>query len=1626
MKPARVAQLVSAALACVVAGMLAFAAPHAPHWDQGANALPGMPVSAMATVDVSAKFDDGFYDDVQRWIVEAGSAGATGASEGPPARNVMIVVDRTSADGRDPDTVASENKDTVVRALGELGASDIVKAESLSFVTATVPLARIAELAGYGSVYRIGDGEAVLHQSVGTARSTIAAETRDRTLSGGKVLAGSGVNVAILDSGIESPALNSKVEKRQHCADLSGCRAQTMSDRVPDRSKTDASHGTQVAGVLAASSGTFGGKSFPAGIATGVKIFDVIVQRTSAKSDGVFFTSMANALDWAYTNGAHVANLSYGRNECKGHGAGALIVDEAVDKGMVVVGAVGNEGKLVTNATNTFERGYGTIQGPHCSHNPIAVGGVNDRDPEGRALSNLEMYYDSSRGPTKSTAASLNGLLKPDIAAPAEDIALLKNRQNYEQTPSEGTSFAAPQVAGAAAMLLEAKPSMTPVEVKAALLLGADWQGTGKCTASMYEATDSSSYCSHARKLTTAAASDRDTTLLNHVGLGVLNVKDAIKYATTAGHVVGDHLATKTDRKVYTFSVTDATKPAKVVLSWISHPKGSIASHKLGNVTAPEIAAMQIDPPKLANLNLLVQKGTSAANTHVSASARQSVEFVHFTPEAGTYTVTVTATKMGERPTQAFALASTHALTVTHSNTAPTATARTVTVDPGSPVVVRLTGSDSQGDALSFRVTGGSKGTVSTSEQLTPSLSRVVYTPGAKFGTGDTLTVTPYDGRVTGTARTVTLVPDSPPRGATGALSSYEHITDWHEVIFHGDRVDRSLSFTPALPTTPIRHMVVEEAGVDNAVLSFRSGGASHKVAAPWGGSRQLDFASPVTVSSPRLTAAGLEDAGQSGRLTVGTSLASLSTTCPTPGAAITAPRSIKITSLDGAHIKDNTRMQSTESVADMRHAGTLASVSVSVDIEHDYRGDLKVELVAPDGTTATLHNRIGGNADDLRATYTSASAPLSKMVGKEVAGHWKLTAGDYVGYGPGTLNSWVLSMTYSATCPGPAPAAPAPPAFSDDFESGLSKWVETGHGNWRVDTSGSHYGIPLPMGKTSTNKVLHGDDCDSVCIVTMRDSVSIPKGATATLTFIKFFDSKIDAGEYLEVLGSADGGTTWTSIVKWTKGAPRSDTWTEQSYDISSYASTTGTPSKFKLRFATLESSRAEDVEVDDVVITVTRTSSSVPLPPPAPSPSPSTPPPPAPPLVTATSYSVYVANTDDREVRAYLPDGTYSGAFVAARSGGLDKPWSIDFGPDGNLYVSDLSSGKIRRYSGSTGAPMGSGSDASTNSEWVRPSARPYGIAWHGNTLYVATYNGIERFSLDGTSRGMFGDATRSATATGAAVNLPHDVEFGVDRMYVADRGNHRVAYYSASSGSYQGAASSSTSSFTTRYPYGVAWDGTSLYQSGGDAGRVNKISPSTLALTRSFSGTHIDEPLGMDAAPDGKVYVANKDTDRVAVISPAGAVSSLFASRLDDPRDVAVGPRYAAASGSGPSGAAGGQGGTNSEPELEVLVGGSPAGPVIDLTASEGRASVSLRTTDAEGDAVAFSMVVLETTMASGAAAASPPALADHGNGTATLTVDGSVAGEYLVELTATDAHGEEWDVYLVRVAPAAGTP
>ena len=63
---------------------------------------------------------------------------------------------------------------------------------------------------------------------------------------------------------------------------------------------------------------------------------------------------------------------------------------------------------------------------------------------------------------------------------------------------------------------------------------------------------------------------------------------------------------------------------------------------------------------------------------------------------------------------------------------------------------------------------------------------------------------------------------------------------------------------------------------------------------------------------------------------------------------------------------------------------GAATSVSVSVDIAHPFIGDLTVELVAPDGTARTLHDRNGDNADGIESgrTRPTLAAPGSRGTG--------------------------------------------------------------------------------------------------------------------------------------------------------------------------------------------------------------------------------------------------------------------------------------------------------------------------------------------------------------------------------------------------------------------------------------------------------------------------------------------------------------------------------------------------------------------------------------------------------------------------------------------------------------------
>ena len=95
--------------------------------------------------------------------------------------------------------------------------------------------------------------------------------------------------------------------------------------------------------------------------------------------------------------------------------------------------------------------------------------------------------------------------------------------------------------------------------------------------------------------------------------------------------------------------------------------------------------------------------------------------------------------------------------------------------------------------------------------------------------------------------------------------------------------------------------------------------------------------------------------------------------------------------------------------------SGTATSVSVAVDVTHTYIGDLKIDLVAPDGTTKTVHSRSGGGTDDINQTYTP------DFEGESIAGTWTLRINDnYAAADNGILNSWTLTINHGDSTASP------------------------------------------------------------------------------------------------------------------------------------------------------------------------------------------------------------------------------------------------------------------------------------------------------------------------------------------------------------------------------------------------------------------------------------------------------------------------------------------------------------------------------------------------------------------------------------------------------------------------------
>ena len=255
--------------------------------------------------------------------------------------------------------------------------------------------------------------------------------------------------VAVIDTGIDASHI-----------DLDGGKVIAWVDYVNGRTSPydDNGHGTHVAGIIA---GTGEGNAAYKGVAPGVALIGLKVLDSQGSGS---FSDVQAAIEWCINNkdkyNIRVINLSLGSSSSSdGTDSVSQAANAAVDAGIVVVVAAGNSGPAKY-----------TIGSPGAADKVITVGAGADVGEGGFFLASF-----SSRGPTA------DGRIKPDIVSPGYKITAPDANSGSGYVTYSGTSMATPFTAGVVALMLDANPSLTPVDVKNILAQTAiDWGPQGK------------------------------------------------------------------------------------------------------------------------------------------------------------------------------------------------------------------------------------------------------------------------------------------------------------------------------------------------------------------------------------------------------------------------------------------------------------------------------------------------------------------------------------------------------------------------------------------------------------------------------------------------------------------------------------------------------------------------------------------------------------------------------------------------------------------------------------------------------------------------------------------------------------------------------------------------------------------------------------------------------------------------------------------------------------------------------------------------------------------------------------------------------------------------------------------
>jgi serine protease AprX len=280
----------------------------------------------------------------------------------------------------------------------------------------------------------------------------------------GRNLTGQGIGVALIDSGIAPVKGLGQAGKVINGPDLS------FESQAPNlRNQDTFGHGTHMAGIIAARD-----PEIPAGQETTTKEFEGVAPgahlvnlRVAAADGAVDVSQVIAAIEWATAHrndpgvNIRVINLSFGTDSLQDPLFDPLsyAVEAAWRAGIVVVASVGNDGPTATRVGNPALNPY-----------VIAVGGSDIAGTIARDNDTIGTF--STRG---------NILRHADLVAPGRSIVSLRDPGSFVDTTypgglisdgtgryfkGSGTSQAAAVVSGAAALLLQQRPNLTPDQVK--------------------------------------------------------------------------------------------------------------------------------------------------------------------------------------------------------------------------------------------------------------------------------------------------------------------------------------------------------------------------------------------------------------------------------------------------------------------------------------------------------------------------------------------------------------------------------------------------------------------------------------------------------------------------------------------------------------------------------------------------------------------------------------------------------------------------------------------------------------------------------------------------------------------------------------------------------------------------------------------------------------------------------------------------------------------------------------------------------------------------------------------------------------------------------------------------------